>query len=79
MKQWSTEISAHDPATGVLKIWCVPHVPGISLEDAQQYCNDHGMGYCKVCGLLIAEMPTKEDGITPDWDNGTDYETISNN
>jgi hypothetical protein len=76
MKQWSTEISAHDPATGVLKVWCGPHVPGITLEDAQQYCTDHGMGYCKVCGLLISETPEKG---TTDWQNETDYENISNN
>lgn len=79
MKQWTTEISAHDPATSVLKVWCGPHVPGISLQDAQQYCNDHGLGYCKVSGQLISEVPTKEDKITPDWDSAIDYENISNN
>lgn len=35
--------------------WQGPHVPGTSLEDAQRYCNEHGMGYCRVIGELIAE------------------------
>ena len=65
-KMWTTEIWAVKPEfTGnpllydsryVQSVkWQGPHVPGTSLEDAQRYCNEHGMGYCRVTGELIVE------------------------
>lgn len=48
------------------------------MQDAQNYCEQH-IGYLTVIGELIAEIPTKKDGITPDWDNKIDYENTSSN
>ena len=62
-KMWTTEIlacavvkftSGYDFAFWPEK-WQGPHVPGTSLEDAQRYCNEHGMGYARVVGEWIAE------------------------
>lgn len=63
-KMWTTEIWAvpasdywedNAPNDYFNKQFQGPHVPGTSLEDAQRYCNEHGMGYCRVTGELIAE------------------------
>lgn len=79
MRQWVTEIRAIDPITGELKEYMGPNVLGINLQDAEYFCQNNGLGYCKVTDELIAEIPTKSDGTTPDWDNMTDYEKINNN
>ena len=70
---YGTEITALQPITGELRRYGGPHVPGISVEDAQEYCN-RNIGYCKVIGQLIAEIGTKADGITPDFDDQTNYD-----
>lgn len=60
-KMWTTEIWAIHPKDVAMALlydpikWQGPHVPGTSLEDAQRYCNEHGMGYCRVTGEWIAE------------------------
>lgn len=65
-KMWTTEIWAvhpeitgnrflHNPRYVQSVKWQGPHVPGTSLEDAQRYCNEHGLGYCRVVGEWIAE------------------------
>ena len=53
---FTTSIKALDPLTGVMKTWCGPHVPGISFRDAERYCQENGLGYCKVTGILVAEI-----------------------
>jgi len=64
MKLWTTEIWAvqgtiDSPFEQYNKPtqWQGPYVPGISIEDAQRYCDTHGLGYCRVIGELIAEGP----------------------
>ena len=57
MKQWVTEIQAVDPRTADLKRWVGPNVPGDTEALAQQHCFDNGMGYCRVVGLFICEIP----------------------
>lgn len=79
MKKYATTIFARDPKTKEMKNWVGPNVPGISFQDAQKYCNQNGLGYCHVDGELIAEIPTKNDGITPDWNGMIDYEQQSLN
>ena len=60
-KMWTTEIWALKPWIDAGAYheepvkWQGPHVPGTSLEDAQRYCNEHGMGYARVVGEWIAE------------------------
>ena len=63
MKMWTTEIWAYSPAqlfapwaADPVK-WQGPHVPGRNIEEAQEYCNKNGMGYCRVYGELIEEGP----------------------
>lgn len=65
-----TEIRAIHPVRGDLTIFAGPHVPGISAADAQQYCNEY-IGYCKVIGELIAEIPFYDD-------NGVNYDVWNN-
>lgn len=76
MKWFVTEIKALHPITGEMKIWGGPNVQGISAEQAQQWCNEN-LGYCKVVGELIAEIPCKEGTYEPDFKNMVDYEKIS--
>jgi len=52
MLYWITEIHALNPE-GHLKKWCGPAVPGISREDAERYCQENGLGYCRVVGILV--------------------------
>lgn len=79
MRMWVTEIQAIDPSTGEFKKWCGPNVPGLNLADAELYCQNNGLGYCKVLGELTAEIYCKEGTIEPDWDKMVDYENIQNN
>jgi hypothetical protein len=40
-------------------------VPGLNFEDAQGWCETHGMGYLEVVGELVAEIG--EDGKETDY------------
>ena len=75
MKFWGTEIEAINAQTGEIKKYCGPNVPGISQSDAENYCQTNGLGYCKVIGELVAEIPCKNGTHEPDFKNMTDYET----
>lgn len=79
MNLYVTEIRAIDPITGEMKTWAGPNVEGISMGDAENNCQSNGLGYCKVIGQLVAEIPTKSDSLTPDWDKMVDYEKPSLN
>lgn len=70
MNMYTTLIKAISPIDGELKIYQGPNVPGISFNDAQNYCEMNGLGYCKIDGLLIAEINYSEDSR-----DITDYET----
>lgn len=74
MRLWVTKIRAVDPISGDLLTWAGPNVPGISWADAADYCQKNGLGYCEVEGELIAEIPTLNDGATPNWAGRIDYE-----
>ena len=73
MKLFTTTIKAIDPSDGELKLWGGPNVPGISFKDARQYCDENGLGYCDILGELVAEIPTKLDERTPDFNKMIDY------
>lgn len=70
---YTTMIQALCARTGVMTTWCGPHVPGINFKDAQDYCDNNGLGYCKVDGILVEEIPCKEGTYDPDWDEMVDY------
>jgi hypothetical protein len=71
MNLYTTEITAICPTTGELLKWGGPRVPGISFKDAVDYCQRNGLGYCKVTGILVMEIPTKGD--KPDFDNAIQF------
>ncbi len=73
-KIWVTEIQAMSPTTGELTKYCGPEVKGISAKDAQAFCENNGLGYCKVIGELVAEVPCKSGTYEPDWKNQKDYD-----
>jgi hypothetical protein len=73
MNLYTTQIAAVDPLTGKLCFWCGPNVPGVSFQDAEAYCQRNGLGYCKVHGLLVAEI----DEHIPT--NRIDYDIIISN
>jgi len=77
---YTTEIRAIDPLDGEMKTWGGPNVPGISWEDARWYCDNNGLGYCKVNGQLVCEIGTKvENGmIVPDFTKRVDYDVQNN-
>jgi hypothetical protein len=79
MRMWVTEILAIDPATGEMKSWAGPNVPGINHDDAERYCQLNELGYCNVLGELVAEIPCKEGTNEPDFGKMIDYERINNN
>ncbi len=74
MNLYCTEIKAISHIDGELSKYSGPKVPGISFADAQDYCENNGLGYCKVVGLLVAEIPCKDGTLEPDWDKMVDYE-----
>lgn len=45
---WVTEIRTADG-----KSWAGPQVPGTTKKAAKKYCQNNGLGYCKVIGMLI--------------------------
>jgi hypothetical protein len=55
-----------------------PTIESISPRLAQEWCENNGMGYCHVKGILIETIPTKSDGYTPDWDNKIEEENNLN-
>lgn len=74
MKAYLTEATLVCPTTGDLLTYRGPNAFGISFEDAQDYCERNGFGYCRVIGQIVSEVPTLPDGITPDWDSEVDFE-----
>jgi len=76
--KFTTEIKAIDPADGELKAWCGPSIDAISPGMAKLYCQQNGLGYCKITGQLISEIPCKEGTLDPDWNKQTDYDESNN-
>ena len=79
MNLYTTIIKAISPVDDELKVYAGPNVQGISFTDAQNYCNNNGLGYCKVIGLIVTEIPCKEGTYEPDWDKKVDYEDVKLN
>lgn len=79
MKTWCTEIRAVNPLTGELSTFGGPNVQAPTWALAEEYCQNNGLGYCRIVGELIAEIPCKPGTYDPDWDKMTDYENIQSN
>ncbi len=48
MKVFTTNIQAISPNDGKLKTYSGPYIFGTTKEEAQKYCEDNGLGYCKI-------------------------------
>lgn len=79
MKTWVTSIYAKSPIDGEIKEYGGPNVPGINVKDAEKYCEENGLGYCKVIGELICEIPCHQNTYTPNWDKMIDYSLLQMN
>jgi len=79
VKLFTTQLKAINPATGEISTFCGPHIPAISIEDAQDYCDNNGLGYCVVIGELVAEIPCKKDSNDADMKIIRDYQNINLN
>lgn len=73
MNTYTTTIKAICPNDGTIKTYSGPYVKGITFEDAENYCQTNGLGYCKVDGILISEIPCKEGTQEPDWGKRIDH------
>jgi hypothetical protein len=78
MRKWSTEIRAIDPRTGELCNWIGPTIDAPSWVLAQRYCDRNELGYCRVAGELIGEMPCNPDG-SPDFTRKIDFTLADKN
>lgn len=66
---WVTEIIAEDPLDKKVKRWVGPNVPGISQDDAQKFCNENGLGFCKVIGKLVKQEPQEKSYFHVQYQN----------
>lgn len=79
MKTWTTIIYAKNPLTGNMSEFAGPDIQAPSKALAFEYCQNNGLGYCHIGDELLSRIPTKADGITPDWDKRVDYDIQQNN
>jgi hypothetical protein len=56
MKKFTTEIRAIDPNDGELKVWQGPNIEALNWQEAEMYCQNNGLGYCKVVGEFVEEI-----------------------
>jgi hypothetical protein len=68
-----------DPTDGTYKEFGGPNIEAPSRALAHQYCQNNGLGYCLVGMEIVCEIPTKKDGLTPDFSKRIDYDTIQSN
>lgn len=79
MRLWVTKITAIDPMSGELCEYIGPNVPGINWDDAEDYCQQNGLGYCAICGELIAEIPINDTTGEIYYHDAIDYSIINMN
>lgn len=78
MKKWSTIIYAKNPNTGSLSEFAGPLIEAPSKKLAFEYCQNNGLGYCFIGDEVISTIPTKDDGLTPDWNSRIDFDAELN-
>lgn len=74
MNTYTTVIRAVSPVDKKIRLYAGPSVPGVCFADAQAFCENNGLGYCEVDGILLAEIPCIGDTYYPDADKMIDYE-----
>lgn len=63
VKMWMTKVTAIDPFSGDVKTYDGPLIPGVTRMDAEQYCEDHGLEYCEIVGVLVEREVVFEIGL----------------
>lgn len=56
MYLFTSELRAIDPTDGELKLWQGPNIPAISLSMAESFCQQNGLGYLTITGILVKEI-----------------------
>lgn len=74
--KFTTEIKAIG-SDGELHTYNGPIIDSISFNLAQQWCENNGLGYCHVTGILVATIPVVDD-VTR-WDRYKDEEENNTN
>lgn len=64
MHFWSTEIRAIDPIDGQMKKWAGPNVEAPTRKLAEEWCQQNGLGYCRIKDILVAEIDMRTGKIT---------------
>lgn len=64
MKRWTTELTATD-REGNLFTWVGQVITAPSWQLAEEYCEKNGLGYLRITGELIAEVPCDKN-LKPD-------------
>lgn len=54
-----------------------PNIQAPSMELAQEYCQNNGLGYCKIEGQLIAEIPVDPNTGNVQWHKQTNFEGLN--
>jgi len=67
MRKYTTEILAIDPNDNRIKKWAGPYIEAISMDHAKHICQTKELGYCRVTGVLVAEVDY-ETGEKTDYD-----------
>lgn len=75
MKLWQTEIKALPPGTEEIRTFIGPLIPADTFAEAQDYCNENGLGYCHIVGEFIEEI---EDNPLRNKVNKFFWDTILN-
>lgn len=73
MNLYATKFTAICATSGKLKDYGGPHVQGITLDDAQAWCQINA-GHLVVLGRVLSETPCKEGSCEPDFANRIDYD-----
>lgn len=63
VKLWVTQIEAISQLDGEIRIYPGPLVPGATRRDAEQYCQEHGLDYVQVIGVLVEREVVFQIGL----------------
>lgn len=79
MNYYTTEIYAICPITKQLTTFSGQIIEAPSWKLAEEYCQNNGLGYLHITGILNEIIPCKDNSYDPNWENKIDYSTFKNN
>ena len=77
LNTYITELKAICPIDGTLKTWAGQNIQALSFSDAERICQTNGMGYLKVVGQLVSEIPYDPQTNEIKWDAAKEYHTLN--